>query len=297
MSTNRDFDRVAGAWLAEGPSELADRVLDAALDEVHLTNQRHRLTVPWRTLVMNASLRLVAAIAVIAVAGLAAFGALSRGPDVGSQPTPSPTTQPAPTPSPTPKPIAGGTTKLDPGRYRFTFIPPGAAAPFPMSITVPSGWSGFGFGIGKDYGPLDADAGPALGVWEITNRYVDPCTDHTLVDPAPGPSIDELIDALVSQPGVEAGPPTDVTVDGYLGKFVELTVTIDIGACGYQGFWLWASPDGDRRFVQGSNEMNRIYVLDIDGVRHTFYARIPARTTAGDRAELEAIIDSVDIEK
>jgi hypothetical protein len=49
MSTNRNFDRIAEAWLAEGPSELADRVLDAALDEVHLTSQRRRMAVPWRT--------------------------------------------------------------------------------------------------------------------------------------------------------------------------------------------------------------------------------------------------------
>jgi hypothetical protein len=182
-------------------------------------------------------------------------------------------------------------------RILFTFIPTGAAAPFPMSITVPSGWSGFRFGINKNYGPLDADAGTALGLWEITNRFVDPCTDHTLLDPTPGPGIDELIDALASQPGIDAGPPTDVTVDGYRGKFIELTVTTDIETCGFQGFWLWASADGDRRFVQGTNEMNRIYVLDVDGVRHTFYARIPARTTAADRAEIEAIIASIDIEQ
>jgi hypothetical protein len=296
MSTNRDFDRIAAAWLAEGTSELADRVLDAALDEVHMTNQRRRLRVPWRTPSMPTPLRLAAGVAIIAVAGVAAFNAIGRGPDVGSQPTPSPTTPPAPTPSPTPKPIADGFNKLDPGRYRFTFIPAGATAPFPMSITLPAGWtSGYGVGVEKNYGPLEADAGALLTVWEISNRYVDPCTDHTLLDPAPGPGIDELIDALSSQPGVEAGPPTDVTVDGYRGKFVELTVTTDIATCGFEGFWLWWG--GDRRYVQGTNEMNRIYVLDIDGTRHTFVARIPARTTAADRAELEAIIASIDIEQ
>ena len=65
MSTNRDFERIAAAWVAEGPAELADRVLDAALDEVHLTHQRHRLSVPWRTSAMSMPIRLAAGIAVL----------------------------------------------------------------------------------------------------------------------------------------------------------------------------------------------------------------------------------------
>jgi hypothetical protein len=86
-----------------------------------------------------------------------------------------------------------------------------------------------------------------------------------------------------------------VTVDGYSGKFVELTVTADITKCGDK-FWIWASPDGNSRWVQGTNEMNRMYILDVEGRRFTFSARIPARTTSGDRAELDAIIGSIDIQ-
>jgi hypothetical protein len=68
MSTNRDFDRIASAWLAEGPSELADRVLDQALAEVHLTRQRRRLSVvPWRNSLMSLSFRFAAGIAILAI--------------------------------------------------------------------------------------------------------------------------------------------------------------------------------------------------------------------------------------
>jgi hypothetical protein len=42
--------------------------------------------------------------------------------------------------------------------------------------------------------------------------------------------------------------------------------------------------------------IDRIYALDVDGTRFTFFARIPSRTTAADRAELQAIIDSIGIE-
>jgi hypothetical protein len=96
MSTHSDFDRTAQAWLAEGPSELADRVLDAALSEVHLTHQRrHPWVTPWRSPLMNTPLRAAAGIAIVAVLGLAAFSLVG----VGAAPTPSPTA--ATTPSPT----------------------------------------------------------------------------------------------------------------------------------------------------------------------------------------------------
>ena len=40
MNTNADFDRIAQSWLQDGPTELPDRSLQAALDEVHVTSQR-----------------------------------------------------------------------------------------------------------------------------------------------------------------------------------------------------------------------------------------------------------------
>jgi len=61
MTTDRDFGRIAEAWLVEGPTQLADRVLAAALDEVHLTHQRRRPPVPWRFTLMPLSVRLVGA--------------------------------------------------------------------------------------------------------------------------------------------------------------------------------------------------------------------------------------------
>jgi hypothetical protein len=135
-------------------------------------------------------------------------------------------------------------------------------------------------------------------VWPISGTFVDPCTDHTLVEPTPGPGIDELAEALANQPGTEAGPPTALTVDGYPAKRVDVTVTTDIDSCAPagEGFWLWAAPGGDRRYVQAANELNVIYIVDVDGERLTFNARIPAGTTAADRAEVEAIIASIDIQ-
>ena len=43
MTTERDFDRIATAWLADGPDELSERVIDAAVDQIHLTRQRRAI--------------------------------------------------------------------------------------------------------------------------------------------------------------------------------------------------------------------------------------------------------------
>jgi len=98
MNTNRDFERITEAWLADGPTQLADRVLDAALDEVHLTRQRRRLPVPWRFHTMSLQIRLAAAAVVGALlVGVIYLNLPGRG-DVGgpsSTPGPTATAQPS----------------------------------------------------------------------------------------------------------------------------------------------------------------------------------------------------------
>ena len=160
---------------------------------------------------------------------------------------------------------------------------------------MPAGWTSLGNDLlSKDYG-RGTEPGALFAVWPISGTFENPCTDHTLVQPTPGPGIDALADALANQPGTEAGPPTALTVDGYPARLVESTVTADIEPCGTDGFWLWASPDGMPRYVQGTNELNRMFIVDVDGERLTINGRYPATTTAADRAELDAIIASIDI--
>lgn len=89
MSTNRSFDRIAEAWLAEGPNELADRVLDAALQQVHSTKQRRRLPASRRTLPMNILTRLAASIAMVTIVGLGALMFVAPGVGPGASPIPA----------------------------------------------------------------------------------------------------------------------------------------------------------------------------------------------------------------
>jgi hypothetical protein len=128
MNTNADFDRNAAAWLADGPTELADRVLDAALHEVHSTPQRRRWSAPWRASLMSLRFSAAAVIALIAVAGIVAFNSLGG---VGTSPTaaPSPTASPAPT-------AAVVAASLDP-----TGWPTYTSARYAFTIGHPADWT------------------------------------------------------------------------------------------------------------------------------------------------------------
>jgi len=133
MTTTSDFDRSAAAWLADGPTELADRVLDAALREVHLTHQRRRPAAPWRTIHMPAlssALGRLAAAAIVAVLVVGGTVYLTRNEPnvVGPMPTPSATAAAAASPS---------LPSIDPTSWvPFTSLRNGASAKFPPGWTV-----------------------------------------------------------------------------------------------------------------------------------------------------------------
>ncbi len=70
MTDQRGLDRLLDAFFVEGTDEVADRVIDAVLDEVDHTQQRRAVHMPRRFPTMNMPTRLVAA----AVIGVLAIG-------------------------------------------------------------------------------------------------------------------------------------------------------------------------------------------------------------------------------
>ena len=91
MTNERDFDRIARAFMADGPTQLADRVLDSSLADVHHTRQRRvLLRAPWRTPVMNMYAKLAAAAVVVVAVG--ALGVWFLNPGSSSPPVGAPAT-------------------------------------------------------------------------------------------------------------------------------------------------------------------------------------------------------------
>ena len=104
MSTDRDFERIARAWLDLMPDEVPDRAVDAVLQAVATTPQARwpwqRAT--WRSPIMN-RLMLVAALAALAAAIFGGSVLFSGG---NGPPALPPTPSTSPTASPTRAPAA-----------------------------------------------------------------------------------------------------------------------------------------------------------------------------------------------
>ena len=126
MNDDEAFERATRAWLEDGSDRTPAATIEAVLLAVRTTPQARDLRIPWRTAPMSNPLRLVAAIAVIVVAGVAAFNLFGSSPGVGGFASPSPTvaqSAPAPTPSaqPSPAPIDTATwTTYVSARYGFS---------------------------------------------------------------------------------------------------------------------------------------------------------------------------------
>lgn len=291
MTAPRDPDRLIHAFLEDGTDALPDWAFDEVRHNIHRTRQRVTIS-PWREPVMSNIARYgVIAAAVVVLVGAGAV--LLRPTPAGVAAPASVAPSASPSPSPTEAAAASPTLRPDaalPGPNRL-----GDGVGPALILTVPegdSGWSNYGTHLEKDYGGA---MGTAVYRPVISGTYVDPCTDHTLKEPAPQ-GVEQLIAALGNQPGMSSKPTADVTISGYSGQYVDTTVTADITKCGGEdAFWLWGY--GDDHWVAGATgETYRVYALDVDGTTFTFAVRIPANTTDAELAEVMAVLETLKIE-
>jgi hypothetical protein len=94
MTHERDFDRIARAWLAAGPDVAPDRAVAAVLEAIETTPQVRR---PWRWPVwrqIHMSPRTFALIGALALALLVGSGLVLRSPHEVARPTSPPSTVP-----------------------------------------------------------------------------------------------------------------------------------------------------------------------------------------------------------
>ena len=178
---------------------------------------------------------------------------------------------------------------LDPGTYV-------TASPFLTRVTfsLPAQWFA---DIGGPYAVfLDPSMDPVSnddGLVEFVifdKIYADPChVDRGLLNPPPGPSVDDLAKALARVPGLVATTPTDVTVGGYHGKQLTLTSHTSTATCS-----LWQLPLGAANsMVPG--ERDRYWILDINGQRLVISAHEIPGESAAQKAEVQALLDSIRI--
>ena len=188
---------------------------------------------------------------------------------------------------------------LDPGTY---YIPEGPLSPGRFTFTVPAGWATAEGFVTKDLDPsTSVDARDVVLVtWFVSHVYADSCSWRgTSTDV--GTTVDDLASALLAQQGRVASAPTDVVLGGFPARRIELTVPadLDVATCdgGFMRFWPLQGGNENGGFccsAAGSTDV--VYAVDVDGNTFAVVARYTATSTAQDRAELDAIVESIRID-
>jgi hypothetical protein len=90
-----------------------------------------------------------------------------------------------------------------------------------------------------------------------------------------------------------------VTYGGYAGKQMVLTVPSDVnlGNCDEAKYVVWGGPGPDPdRWVQGAGQILRLWILDVEGRRIVIEASHFPEASAANQADLQQLIDSLQIE-
>ena len=233
----------------------------------------------------------IGAFAVAAAIGVVAFVVLLRAVDDGTETQlggqPIPTAQPIP-------PLSTGS--LEPGRYVFTSFLPGLDASHRITIDVPDGYKGFGEG----WAAVKAGTNQtAVSTMVIGGVYADACQwQGTLLDRSAISSADEVVAALATQEGLRVSTPTEVTLDGFAGTYMErrMPARTRVSDCDGAQFRVYLDAGGGARYLGRAGHLSLLWVLDVDGVPLVIEASLDAGTSAQIRAELVQMVESIRID-
>lgn len=175
--------------------------------------------------------------------------------------------------------------------------------------TIPAeGWMSWfgGFKFGSETDPPNSVVG--FGIINVTNVVQDGCTGHVAADPPVGPTVDDMATALAAlSPFVLTKPPSDVTVDGFSGKHLQLTVPdLELGGSGEDTKFtdcrdgeLWSYIGKPLSFANHAyshpGQVEDYWLLDVDGTRVMIGTLTSPGSSDRDLAELGSILDSIDI--
>jgi hypothetical protein len=224
---------------------------------------------------------LVAALVIVVLAAVVAVPLLLRG-NGGSVATPPTVT--------TTTSVSGTTTVIRPqGRNG-----PGAH----LTVMMPTGWVTWPSSSASPSAITKGDPEPpswmSVGAASIVDIYYDRCQwMRTVLDPRIGPTVEDLTIALADVWGAAAAAPIDVTLDGFAGKQMVLTgpTDVDFAGCDNGEFRRWPG-----LWYQGPGQKDRLWILDVEGERIVVIATFFPEGSAQDLAELQGVIDSIQIE-
>jgi hypothetical protein len=198
---------------------------------------------------------------------------------------------------------------LEPGTY---FIDPDRDPSTPLRVVYEVPFEGWSMRIGAAKFADDGHVG--VSITTVTNLVRHGCRDHSWAEPPVGQSVDDLATALADlAPFRVTSPPKDVTIYGYSGKHLELTVPdmpfevrgdetlyTECTGFGWHSRYLmsWIAPRLTYAFYgyTGPGYTEEFWILDVEGTRLVIVAERSPGSPRKDLAEQRAILESIQIE-
>lgn len=257
MNRDRDIEQMLDRWLADGPNEAPDRVVDIVSRQIERQSQRTGWRLIWRNPRVSVTLRTIAvAVAVLAaVAGFGVFGRLGGSGIGGPGTTASPSAIWSPPPSGPPRSILS-----------VAFRPA-------LRLEAPVTWV-----VAHDEGPvfiLQGPAGPTYATSGGIGVVRDPVIGANVPDCSGGSasrgssSAAEMVTALSFDPRVSATAPQAVTVGGHAGQALDIEVAQTwAGTCIWSNgqpaaLLLTVAGQSGALFGLAGTERVRLIVLDV----------------------------------
>lgn len=189
-----------------------------------------------------------------------------------------------------------GEAMIEPGTY---LVPSSIWSTVDFTITFPEGWrvrEGNAFDTNGEH--IDE---LGLSPFVVDTIYADACKGERGAQLDVGPRVDDLVDALLAQRG-PAKTTTQTTLGGYPATRVDLRVPdrLQTKNCFIgpgTGVQIWLN--GPKNYLYlGPDGLLSIYVVDVDGQRAVFQSQYtPTYTSPEDQAELQQVLDSIQIQR
>ncbi|GAB3246300.1 hypothetical protein [Nocardioides dilutus] len=193
----------------------------------------------------------------------------------------------------------GAHVPIEPGTY---LIPSSDWSVASFTVTFPEGWTvQYGHVYAKHSDQPDEFGFYGVVVEEI---FADTCRGEGGPTRAVGPGVDALVTALREQKGgALTTNVTETTFGGYPATRLDLRIPerLDLSRCqmaeyGFTGLQVWYSEPTDKYFVLLPGGAATVYVVDVEGERQVFLTQVGNPDSEADLAELETVLDSIDIE-
>lgn len=305
MNQPNDIERLLDRWLADGPSEAHDRVLETIADRIERQPQRPAWRLLWREIHVNGYLKPLAAVAAVLVIAIVGFsliggaGGSSAGGPAASRSLSAASASPSPSPTPSPSiacedDLAGCAGLLAAGSHGSSNFQPA------VTFRTPQGWSNVvdvGSVFKLDFGTLSV---PYILMWsnaKIPNT-LDSCEPGAT---SPDRTVQQWIDFISTHPRLDATRPVPVTIGGSKGQAIDITIRAGQGVTcpGLPApvVQFIIDEDATGNYVYGATATDRMHLvlLDVGGrtVIIQVYGSTDQTTYEAGMAVVQPIIDSM----